>query len=55
MHSLALVSISEKLEDASVIVTRQQLTESIVNQVNEKASLPFKEFHTPKILPLPPK
>jgi tetratricopeptide (TPR) repeat protein len=52
-YTNAALKLSERLDDASVVLTRQLLEERLTDLNKKKEPLPFKDFHGPKILPRP--
>jgi predicted nucleic acid-binding protein len=50
-YTNAALKLSEKLDDVSVVLTRQLLNERLPDLKKKKEPLPFKDFHEPKILP----
>jgi tetratricopeptide (TPR) repeat protein len=50
-YANAALKLSERLDDVSVALTRQLLNARLAESKQKMATLPFKEFHRPKILP----
>jgi len=52
-YTNAALKLSEKLDDVSVVLTRQLLNERLPDLNKKKDPLPFSKFHNPKLLPRP--